>query len=153
MFRLVAPHAVAAPRYTPLVAPLSRSVKTLAGDLRKGNLIIHKNKLAKIIDIHSSMGGRGTPSMEITCDEMKRAPNASKFARHIIRSRPLEKLEKATMHLTEYDYLYHDDNIVHLMNPDTFEQIEVSRDAAPPQVTYLSGGERVVVYTCAVSRG
>jgi hypothetical protein len=68
-----------APRFTP---PLTRSVKTLCGDLKKGFLIVHKNKLARVLDIHKSVVGRGTPQMELTCDEVKRAPGAQKFARH-----------------------------------------------------------------------
>jgi hypothetical protein len=34
------------------------------------------------------------------------------------------------------------------MNPDTYDQIEVSRDDAPPQIAYMCGGERVAVVTC-----
>ncbi len=58
-----------------------------------------------------------------------------KFVNHVFRSE--EKVNELDVETRNMQYLYADDNFAYFMNPDTFEQINLSLDLIPGKTDYL----------------
>src|SRR5262245_60111074 len=115
-------------------------VKVIASSVRKGNVLDLDGKLAVVMSAENIHPGKGTP---VTHLEMRRIADGVKVTE---RYRTTDQVERAYLEERDYNYLYEDDMGLHFMQPETFDQIALSRDIVGDQAQWLQEG-----MTCAVS--
>lgn len=116
-------------------------VKVIASSLRKGNVVEQDGKLYVILFAENVHPGKGN---SVTNVDMRRISDGVKVAE---RWRTTEMVEKADVDEREYQYLYHDAEGYHFMNPETYEQITVSEDVVGSGAAFLTDGMMVFLKT------
>jgi elongation factor P len=106
-------------------------VKVIASSVRKGNVLEVDGKLCIVMKAENIHPGKGTP---VTHLDMRRISDGVKITE---RYRTTDQLERAYLEDKTYNYLYEDDIGFNFMEPETFEQITVSRDIIGEQAVYL----------------
>ena len=115
-------------------------VKVIACSVRKGNVLDLDGKLAVVMHAENIHPGKGTP---VTHLEMRRIADGVKVTE---RYRTTDQVERAYLDEKDYNYLYEDDMGYNFMQPETFDQIIVSKDVVGDQAQWLQEG-----MTCSVS--
>ncbi len=115
-------------------------VKVIASSIRKGNVLDLDGKLAVVMSAENIHPGKGTP---VTHLEMRRIADGVKL---VERYRTTDQIERAYLEEKDYNYLYEDDTGYHFMQPETFDQIAISKDVIGDQGQWLIDG-----MTCHVS--
>jgi len=115
-------------------------VKVIASTVRKGNVLDLDGKLAVVIHAENIHPGKGTP---VTHLELRRIGDGVKVTE---RYRTTDQVERAYLEEKDYNYLYEDDMGFNFMQPESYDQIVVSRDVIGDQSQWLQDG-----MTCTVS--
>ncbi len=115
-------------------------VKVIASSVRKGNVLEINGKLAVVMTAENIHPGKGTP---VTHLELRRIQDGVKLTE---RYRTTDQVEKAFLDERDYNYLYEDDMGYNFMQPETFDQILISKDVVGDQGQWLVEG-----MTCSVS--
>ena len=97
-------------------------MKINAGEIRVGMLLEHKNDLWQVLKTQHVKPGKGGAFAQV---EMKSLNKNTKLNE---RFRSSETVEKASLDEIKYNFLYKDENDYYFMNPETFEQINLSND-------------------------
>jgi elongation factor P len=116
-------------------------VRVIASSLRKGNIVDMDGKLYVILSAENIHPGKGTPVTQL---DMRRISDGVKVSE---RYRTTEQVERAYVEDREYQYLYQDGDGFHFMNPETYDQIAVSKDIVGDQAAYLQENMRVTLST------
>jgi elongation factor P len=106
-------------------------VKIIASEVRKGNVLDIDGALCTVMKAESIRPGKGTPTTHI---DMRRISDGVKIVKSY---RTTETVERAFLDEKTYQFLYEDDMGFHFMEPETFEQIAISRDLIGEQVQWL----------------
>ena len=106
-------------------------VKVIASSVRKGNVLEVDGKLCIVMKAENIHPGKGTP---VTHLDMRRISDGVKITE---RYRTTDQVERAYLEDKTFNYLYEDDIGFNFMEPETFEQITVSRDIIGEQAVYL----------------
>ena len=114
--------------------------KVIASSVRKGNVLDLAGKLAVVINAENIHPGKGTP---VTHLEMRRISDGVKVTE---RYRTTDQVERAYLEEKDFSYLYEDDMGIHFMQPETYDQITISRDIVGDQGQWLQEG-----MVCSVS--
>jgi elongation factor P len=115
-------------------------VKVIASSIRKGNVLDLDGKLAVVISAENIHPGKGTP---VTHLEMRRIADGVKVTE---RYRTTDQVERAYLEEKDYNYLYEDEMGFNFMQPETFDQIPVSKEVVGDQAIWLQEG-----MTCTIS--
>jgi elongation factor P len=115
-------------------------VKVIASSIRKGNVLDLDGKLAVVMHAENIHPGKGTP---VTHLELRRIADGVKVTE---RYRTTDQVERAYLEEKDFNYLYEDDMGFNFMQPETFDQISVSKDVVGDQSVWLAEG-----MTCSVS--
>ena len=116
-------------------------VKVIASSLRKGNIVDMDGKLYVILSAENIHPGKGTPVTQL---DMRRISDGVKVSE---RYRTTEQVERAYVEDREYQYLYQDGDGYHFMNPETYDQITMSKDTVGDQAAYLQENMKVNLST------
>src|ERR1700760_4817625 len=108
-----------------------------ASSIRKGNIIEQDGKLYVVVSAENIHPGKGTPVSQI---EMRRISDGVKISE---RYKTTDQVEKATVEERNFNYLYEDGDGFHFMNPETYDQVQVSKDIVGTAAAYLQ--ENMVV--------
>lgn len=126
---------------SPLVSPWSaiqhRGVKVLGSDVRVGNVVEKKGRIYQVLKAQHTQQGRGGATIQV---ELRDVDSGSKLNE---RFRTDETLERVFVEEKSMTYLYGDGDIIVLMEPETFEQIEVSKDLFGKAAAYLKEDMKV----------
>ena len=106
-------------------------VKIIASSVRKGNVLDIGGRLVVVMKAENIHPGKGTP---VTHLDMRRISDGVKITE---RYRTTDQVERAYLEDKTYNYLYGDDMGFHFMEPETFDQITVSKDIIGDQAVYL----------------
>jgi elongation factor P len=106
-------------------------VKVIASEVRKGNVLDIDGQLCTVMKAESIRPGKGTPTTHI---DMRRISDGVKLVKSY---RTTESVERAFLDEKNYTYLYQDDTGFHFMEPESFEQIQVSADLLGDQAQWL----------------
>jgi elongation factor P len=109
-------------------------VKVIASTVRKGNVLDLDGKLAVVMTAENIHPGKGTP---VTHLELRRISDGVKVTE---RYRTTDQVERAYLDEQKYSYLYDDDMGFNFMQPESFEQISVSKDIIGDQAKWLQEG-------------
>ncbi|CAG8489320.1 2953_t:CDS:2 [Funneliformis mosseae] len=112
-----------------IVRKYVRPYKTTVSQIKKGEVIEHKNRHYMVTKIDSHFTGRGSAATKF---ELKDVITGKVI---VERLRPSESFEVSTLSDKSYTYLYSDKKKVYLSNHDTFEDIEIDADK-------IEGGEK-----------
>ena len=116
-------------------------MKVIASSLRKGNIVDMDGKLYVILSAENIHPGKGTPVTQL---DMRRINDGVKVSE---RYRTTEQVERAYVEDREYQYLYQDGDGFHFMNPETYDQIAVTKDIVGEQAAYLQENMKVTLST------
>ena len=114
-------------------------VSVIASSVRKGNVIEKDGKLYVVIRAENIHPGKGTP---VTHLEMRRISDGVKTQE---RYKTTESVEKAFIDEGTYNYLYQDGDNYVFMEPNTFEQIHVSKDIIGDSAAFLQENMEVTL--------
>jgi elongation factor P len=127
----------ACPVRTAAKTPGNSALRVIASSIRKGNVIEQDGKLYVVISAENIHPGKGTPVSQI---EMRRISDGVKISE---RYKTTDQVEKATVEERNFNYLYEDGDGFHFMNPETYDQVQVSKDIVGGASSYLQ--ENMVV--------
>src|SRR5215210_6735744 len=139
-----APRFRPAPRVRPVRsgrAPINRgpSVKVIASQLRKGNIVEVDGKLYVILTAENIHPGKGTPVTQI---DMRRISDGVKSS---VRWKTTEQVERAHVEDREFQFLYQDGDGFHFMNMENYDQIPMQSDVIGEQAAYLHPEMKVML--------
>ncbi|MGY8631738.1 elongation factor P [Bradyrhizobium sp. 14AA] len=106
-------------------------MRVIASSIRKGNVIEQDGKLYVVVSAENIHPGKGTPVSQI---EMRRISDGVKISE---RYKTTDQVEKATIEERNYTFLYEDGDGYHFMNPETYDQVQVSKDVIGDAAAYL----------------
>lgn len=106
-------------------------MKVIASSLRKGNIVDLDGKLYVILSAENIHPGKGTPVTQV---DMRRLSDGVKSSQ---RYKTTDQVERAHVEEREYQYLYQDNDGLHFMNMDTYDQLSVAEDVVGDQGVYL----------------
>ena len=109
-------------------------MKVIASSVRKGNILEVDGQLYAVLSAESFFPGKGTPTTQI---DMRRLSDGVKTTQ---RYKTTEQVERAFVEDREHTYLYQDGDGYIFMNPDTYDQITVTKDVIGDQAAYLQEG-------------
>ena len=109
-------------------------MRVIASSVRKGNILEIDGQLYAVISAESFFPGKGTPTTQI---DMRRLSDGVKTTQ---RYKTTEQVERAFVEDREHTYLYQDGDGYIFMNPDTYDQITVTKDVLGDQAAYLQEG-------------
>ncbi len=98
-------------------------MKISGNEIRVGMLIEHKDDLWVVLKTQHVKPGKGGAFAQV---EMKSVNKNTKLNE---RFRSSDTLEKASLDEITYNFLYEDDQNYYFMNPKSFEQINIKKDA------------------------
>jgi elongation factor P len=108
--------------------------KVIASSLRKGNVVDLDGRLYVVLTAQNIHPGKGTP---VTQMDLRRISDGVKISE---RYRTTEQVERAFVESQEHSFLYEDASGYHFMNPDSYEQVTVTKDVIGDQAVYLQEG-------------
>ncbi len=107
-------------------------MKIIANSIRAGNILEFNGRLCIVSKTpEHTMPGKGGAFVQV---EMKDIKTGTKFNE---RFRSSENVEKVRLDSYECQFLYFDDQAVHLMNMTDFEQIQIDKKILGDKVLYL----------------
>jgi len=109
----------------------NKALRVIASSIRKGNVIEQDGKLYVVLSAENIHPGKGTPVSQI---EMRRISDGVKISE---RYKTTDQVEKATVEERNFTYLYEDADGFHFMNPETYDQVQVSKDVVGGGAAYL----------------
>ncbi|MCK1386526.1 elongation factor P [Bradyrhizobium sp. 21] len=116
-------------------------MRVIASSIRKGNVIEQDGKLYVVVTAENIHPGKGTPVSQI---EMRRISDGVKISE---RYKTTDQVEKATIEERNFTYLYEDADGFHFMNPETYDQVQVSKDVIGDAASYLQESMTVKLST------
>ena len=105
-------------------------MRVIASSIRKGNVIEQDGKLYVVVSAENIHPGKGTPVSQI---EMRRISDGVKISE---RYKTTDQVEKATIEERNFTFLYEDGDGFHFMNPETYDQVQVSKDVIGDAAAY-----------------
>jgi elongation factor P len=108
--------------------------KVIASSLRKGTVVDLDGKLYVVLTAQNIHPGKGTPVTQL---DLRRISDGVKISE---RYRTIEQVERAFVEAREHSFLYEDGEGYHFMNPETYEQVTVTKDVIGDQAAYLQEG-------------
>jgi len=114
-------------------------MKTNANSVRVGNAIEYQNKLWRVAKTEHTMPGKGGAFVQMELREINGSTKLNE------RFRSSENVEIARLDQENYQFLYIDGDNIALMNPETYEQIEINKDTLGEQEKFLQDGMIVIL--------
>jgi translation elongation factor P len=111
-----------------------RGIKTNANSLNRGMVIeleAYPGRLFKIVSLFRAMMGRRDTYIQL---EVRDIANGNKLP---VRLRSSEKVEQIVIDIKKMNYLYREGEVLFMMDPGTFEQIEISSELVSGNIAYL----------------
>ena len=108
--------------------------KVIASSLRKGNVVDLDGKLYAVLTAQNIHPGKGTPVTQL---DLRRISDGVKISE---RYRTTEQVERAFVESQEHSFLYADGEGFHFMNPESYEQVVVTKDVLGDQSLFLQEG-------------
>ncbi|KAG9450375.1 hypothetical protein H6P81_010340 [Aristolochia fimbriata] len=117
--------------FTPWSVMQLRGAKVHGADVRLGNVIQRRGRIYQVLNSQHTQHGRGGATIQV---ELRDVDTGNKITE---RFRTDEAIEKVFVEEKSYTYLYQESDSVMIMEPSTFEQVEVHKDLFGKSVAYL----------------
>ena len=114
----------------------------MASELRTGMVVQVEDQMFRVLAAEYRAGGGKMPgAVHARLQDLVTGSITDR------RFRPEEKLTSVTLERETMEFLYHDGEDFYFMNPTTFEQVPISRQALGSKATFLQPGVRLPVET------
>ncbi len=120
-----------------------------ATQIRVGNILKIENVIYRVMKVSHITPGKGNAQVQADLRNLKSGLKAN------MRFRPAESVEKVDTDEREMTFLYQEGSTYHFMDPESFEQHELSADMLEDMLPYLkpeakifmlsSGGEAISI--------
>ena len=110
-----------------------------AGDFRNGLTIELDNNVYQVIEFQHVKPGKGAAFVRTKLKDIKNGGIIEKTFR------PTEKCPQAHIERVEMQYLYSDGDLYNFMDPNTFEQIAISKDMIGDALEFVKENESVKI--------
>eukprot|EP00250_Pteridium_aquilinum_P007665 c17337_g1_i1 orf=112-807(+) len=123
----------------PCLLQQSRGAKVLGSDVREGNVVERKGRMMEVLKTQHTQQGRGGATIQVELRDIQSG------LKSIERFRTSETIEKVFCESKSYTFLYAEGDTIFLMEPKTFEQLEVQKSMFGNGAAYLADGMPVTV--------
>ena len=106
-------------------------------DIRPGNIIEYEGGIWRAVKIQHTQPGKGGAYMQV---EMKNLIDGRKTN---VRFRSAETVERVRLDTKDYQFLYHDGDMLVFMDTDTYEQVSLPEDLLGGAAAFLQDGMQV----------
>ncbi len=111
----------------------------VATKLRTGMMIIHEGELCRVLKVDHVTPGKGKAHVQATLRNVKTGNSLPS------RWNSDDKIERAFLEEHEMQYLYDDGERYHLMNTETFEQIEMEHEMFGDAIGYILPEMKIMI--------
>jgi elongation factor P len=108
-------------------------------DIRPGNIIEYEGGIWRAVKIQHTQPGKGGAYMQV---ELKNLIDGRKTN---VRFRSAEVVERVRLDTKDYQYLYHDGDMLVFMDKDNYEQVSLPEDLIGESAAFLQDGMDVVM--------
>src|SRR5436309_7220038 len=108
-------------------------------DIRPGNIIEYEGGIWRAVKIQHTQPGKGGAYMQV---EMKNLIDGRKTN---VRFRSAETVERVRLDTKDYQYLYHDGDMLVFMDKDNYEQVSLREDLIGEPAAFLQDGIDCIV--------
>ncbi|CAM6106433.1 unnamed protein product [Calypogeia fissa] len=116
-----------------------RGTKISGSEVKVGFVIERKGRIEKVLKTQHTTQGRGGALIQVELRDVQTGLKSS------ARLRTSEAIEKVFVDEKHYTFLYKEDETVYLMDPATFEQVEVPMTYFETRAVYLTDGMDVTL--------
>ncbi|KAL6966238.1 hypothetical protein U1Q18_032018 [Sarracenia purpurea var. burkii] len=124
---------------SPWSATQLRGAKFRGSDVKPGNVIERKGKIFQVLKAQHTVQGRGGACIQV---ELRDVDSGNKINE---RFRTDESIEKVFVEEKPYKYLYTEDDVVVLTEPNTYDQLDVPKEFFGEAAVYLKDDMTVTV--------
>ena len=108
-------------------------------DIRPGNIIEYEGGIWRAVKIQHTQPGKGGAYMQV---ELKNLIDGRK---NNVRFRSAETVERVRLDTKDFQFLYHDADMLVFMDKETYEQISLPKDLLGDAAAFLQDGMDVVM--------
>jgi elongation factor P len=108
-------------------------------DIRPGNIIEYERGIWRAVKIQHTQPGKGGAYMQV---EMKNLIDGRKTN---VRFRSAETVERVRLDTKDFQFLYHDGDMLVFMDKDNYEQVSLPEDLIGEPAAFLQDGMDVVM--------
>ena len=108
-------------------------------DIRPGNILEYERGIWKVAKIQHTQPGKGGAYMQV---EMKNLQDGRKTN---VRFRSADTVERVRLDTKDFQFLYHDGDMLVFMDKDTYEQINLPADLIGDAAAFLQDGMDVTL--------
>ena len=108
-------------------------------DIRPGNILEYEGGIWKVAKIQHTQPGKGGAYMQV---EMKNLQDGRKTN---VRFRSADTVERVRLDTKDFQFLYHDGDMLVFMDNDTYEQISLPDDLIGEAAAFLQDGMEVTL--------
>src|SRR5436190_21102272 len=120
----------------PTLSP-REDMKISGVDIRPGNIIEYEGGIWRAVKIQHTQPGKGGAYMQV---EMKNLIDGRKTN---VRFRSAETVERVRLDTKDFQFLYHDGDMLVFMDTDTYEQVSLPVDLLGDAAAFLQDGMQV----------
>jgi elongation factor P len=114
-------------------------MKINGNEIRPGNIIQHKGALWVAVKTQHVKPGKGPAYAQV---ELKNAIDGTKLNE---RFRSSETVERVRLEQKDYQFLFHEGDMLVFMDMDTYDQISIRREFLEERASFLQDGMKVTV--------
>ena len=114
-------------------------MKISVNDVRPGQVLEHQSKLWRVVKTEHVKPGKGPAYLQV---ELKGVDHPTKLNE---RLRTADTIERVRLDETDYQFLYGDDDQLHFMNQESFEQVALPKVLVGDGLVFLQEGMIVTV--------
>jgi elongation factor P len=107
-----------------------------ATQVRKGMIIIHEGVPHRVLEFQHRAPGKGAAFVRVL---LRNLESGSSYEHRFSSG---DSVERALLEEHEMEYLYHDGNLYHLMNTETYEQIALDPEVLGNYTAFIKEGQR-----------
>ena len=108
-------------------------------DIRPGNIIEYEGGIWRAVKIQHTQPGKGGAYMQV---ELKNLIDGRK---NNVRFRSAETVERVRLDTKDFQYLYHDGDMLVFMDKETYEQVSLPEDLIGEPAAFLQDGMDVIM--------
>ena len=108
-------------------------------DIRPGNIIEYEGGIWRAVKIQHTQPGKGGAYMQV---ELKNLIDGRK---NNVRFRSAETVERVRLDTKDFQFLYHDGDMLVFMDKETYEQVSLPEDLIGDPAAFLQDGMDVVM--------
>jgi elongation factor P len=114
-------------------------MKINGNSIKPGNIIEHQGKLWRAVKTMHTQPGKGGAYLQV---ELKDIRDGTKLNE---RFRSSETVERVRLEQKDYQFLFHDGDMLVFMDMDTYDQISIRREFLEERAAFLQDGMQVTV--------